>query len=549
MSRSKTPVPWLLAALVAFLTFDAFLPALRGGFLWDDMGLIVFNPRLGGSGPERLGWMFSNLHMGNYQPLSWLSYAADLALWGLDPGGFHLTNMVLHAVNAVLFFFVSRRLLGRVFPTEPRRETALAAAAAASALLFSLHPLRVESVAWVAERRDVLSGVFFQGGILAYLAMCSSVEAGRGRRGWLALTAAAFLLAVLSKGIAVTLPLTLIVLDFYPLKRLPWPARRWTEPEAAGVWAEKVPLLALSLAAGTAGYAGLSAHWPMLASDAGGWSGRLAQAFYSLVFYPWKTVAPFQLIPLYERPAGIGLWVHPFTVSMLAVLGITALLLRWRARWPGALAVWVYYGVTLAPVMGIARFGDQLVADRYSYLSCLGWPLLAGGGMMALWRKRPSAGRLGALSAAAAVLSAALFVLTWRQTERWRDERSLWAHAVEVDPGQALPRDKLGSALAREGDLDAAIEEFRAAVRLRPGFAAARHNLGHALALQGRWDEAVAHYREALRLAPGSRKTRRQLDLALDAMKRAGAAALPRAARGVSSPSAMRYDRGPGGRP
>ena len=211
-------VDWLVPALIALVTFAAFLPTLHNQFVnWDDDENFLDNPHYRGLGWTQLRWMWTTFHLGHYIPLTWMTFGLDYRLWGMNPFGYHLTSLLLHAANAVVFFFVVHRILTLALPRPSERGRALAVSAGFAALVFAIHPLRVESVAWATERRDVLSGLFYLVTILVYLRACEGEK--RGRR-WYWLAVATFVCALLSKAMVVNLPIVLLILDVYPLRRL-----------------------------------------------------------------------------------------------------------------------------------------------------------------------------------------------------------------------------------------------------------------------------------------------------------------------------------------
>src|SRR5213593_1087936 len=235
----------LVPVLVALVTFAAFLPALQNQFVsWDDDENFLDNPHYRGLGWSQLHWMWTT-HQSHYIPLTWMTHGLDYLLWGMNPFGYHLTSLLLHAANAVAFFFVVRRILKRALPSPSERGHALAVSAGFAALVFAIHPLRVESVAWVTERRDVLSGLFYLSAILVYLRAC---ERGARGRGWYWLSVAVFGCALLSKSMVVNLPVVLLILDVYPLRRLGGFVGWWSEP-ARRVYVEKIPFVLLAAAA------------------------------------------------------------------------------------------------------------------------------------------------------------------------------------------------------------------------------------------------------------------------------------------------------------
>ena len=487
----------LAPALVALATFAVFSGALRNGFVnWDDNVNFLTNPHYRGLGWANLRWMFTTLHLGPYQPLSWLTCALDYLLWGMNPLGYHLTNVLLHAANAVMFYEVSLWFLSRapVLSTGPGLAPRVAAALAA--LLFALHPLRVESVAWITERRDVLSGFFYLWAAYAYLRQHESP--GRSDRGWQVQCWAAFVLALLAKGIVITLPAVLLALDFYPLRRLPSEARRWFDASGRRVWLEKLPFLAPALLIALVGFIGQRHAQAVIAESS---AAHAAKACYGLAFYLWKTIWPVGLCPMYESPLPLDPLAWPFLVSAAAVALITWRLFLYRRRWPAGLTAWVCYAVTLAPVLGLVPFGPQLAADRYSYLACLPWPLLAASCFTWAWPRAKAGGR-AALGLAAAIALASLVGLTWRQVGFWRDSASLWSRVLAVRPRTEIAHVNLGIALAEQGKVEEAIAHYREALGIRPDHAEVHGDWGIALAGQGKVEEAIAHYREALRLKP-----------------------------------------------
>lgn len=525
---------WALAA--ALITFAVFLPALRNGFVgWDDPENILLNQNFRGFGPAQLKWMFTTFHMGPYQPLSWLSYAADHLVWGLNPFGYHLTNVLLHAAGAAVFFLLALRLLSLASGEESPRGLALPAFFAA--LFFSLHPLRVESVAWATERRDVLCGLFYILAAFWYV----STRRGEGLLRRNALPLAAFLLALLSKGMAVTLPLALLILDIYPLRRLPADPRRWAEPEFRAVWLEKVPYFLLAAVFGAVGYVGQEVGSGITPYSQTGLGARAAQILFALLFYIRKTLLPLELSPMYQLPAGYGLTGTASLLTAGALAAITAAAFYARRRWPAVPAALAAYACMLLPVSGIVKFGDQAAADRYSYLPGLGFALLAGGALLIVRR------RLGRKAAAALVLAALLTLagLTWRQQGFWKDSGTLWSHALELDqnthqahnnlagfllakgdfagaelhyaealrlnPDYAEAHNNFAGLLARKGDLEGALRHCLEAARCNPLFPAPHLNAGIALYKLGRPDEAAAQFREALRLKPDYEQAARYL--------------------------------------
>ena len=498
---------------LALITFLAFLPVLSNDFVaWDDRRNLYDNAAYRGFGWPQLRWMFTNYTLGHYIPLTWLSFGLDYAVWGMDPVGYHLTNLLLHIAGTVAFFFVARRLLQRATAFS---EAAVGIGAAVSALFFAIHPLRVESVAWATERRDVLSGALFFLAILTYL---QAADAGGSRRRWLlSASVGAFLLALASKSIVMMLPLVLILLDAYPLRRLHGGPREWLGQSQRWVWLEKVPYLLLGGAGAVVSY---YAHAYGATPHESPWLSRVVTSLYGLWFYIVKTAVPVGLSPMYEAPAHIPPLEARFLVSAVGMVGVSLVAVLLRVKWPAGLALTIYYGIFIAPVSGLVHIGGFiLTADRYSYLSCLGWAVLVGavaGAVVdgpARGTLRPSLTRL--VAGVAAVWFLCLGILTWRQAQVWHDTESLWRHAVTVTPECALCHKFLGESLVYRGAPLAGLEHLEHALALRPERVEFRVGVGVAFAQLGMWAEALDQYRRVLERYPGQIDARNDLAMAL----------------------------------
>jgi protein O-mannosyl-transferase len=508
-----------LPALIFAAALAAFLPATGGAFLnWDDVENLVANPHYRGFGPAQLGWIFTAVHMGHYVPVTWLTFALDYLLWGMNPAGYHLTSAVFHAVNAGLVYLLAARLLEAGFAgaSPAPLPGALRGGAALAALLWALHPLRVESVAWVTERRDVVSGFFALGAVLAYVTAARHPgSSGRLHRGFYWTAVSAFLLAAFAKSIVVGLPLVLLALDVYPLRRLSlsqgavrdrgW---RW---RALRILVEKLPFFGVAaLAAGT--MLAIGFRWGILAPVAAeGLTQRLALTAYSLVFYLGKTLWPWPLSPLYTLYRPVDPLTARYVLPALAALALTFTLIAFRRRWPAGLTAWVAYITLLLPASGIFPHGPQVAADRYSYLPGVACALVAGAAVPWGWRAW-RAGRLStpvarAALAAAVLLVVGLSVLTERQIGIWRDSVTLWQHAAWADPDSDVPLFYLGWALAEARRYDEARAHFEASRRRVPAtlpLLRAQFTLHLALveAQAGRPAEAERQLREALTADP-----------------------------------------------
>src|SRR5881628_1431255 len=434
-------------------------------------------------------------HLGHYIPLTWMTLGLDYLLWGMNPFGYHLMSLLLHAANAVVFFFVVHRILTLALTSPSERGHALAVAAGFAALVFAIHPLRVESVAWVTERRDVLSGFFYLSAILMYLRAC---ERGARGRGWYWAAVGLFAGALLSKSMVVNLPFVLLILDVYPLRRLGGFVGWWSEP-ARRIYVEKIPFVLLAAAASAVAVMAQLSKSAMIPVAHLSALGRLAVSAYGLSFYLWKMVVPLNLSPLYMRPPTVDPEAPPFILSYGLVLAITAIVLALRRRMPGLPAAWAAYVVVLLPVLGIFQSGSQIAADRYTYLAGLGWAILAGASLLACRH----ATRFLIRGSAVGVL-VGLGVLTWNQVHVWHDSEKLWTHALAIDPKSSAAHSNLGSALIAQGKPAEASEHFREALRINPNDADDHTNWGTALARQGKLAAASEHYQQVLQIKPDS---------------------------------------------
>ena len=490
------PTAWIAFGL-GLLTFAVFLPALWNEFVhWDDQVNIIKNRGYRGLGPDQLRWMFSTILMGHWIPVTWLTFGVDYTLWGMKPFGYHLTSVVLHALDVAFLYLVALRLL-RMARTWPERARNVGAAAAA--LFFGLHPLRAESVAWVTERRDVLSMALFLLSVLLYL---RAHDEPPSRRRLIVLSVLSFAVGLASKSMIMTLPAVLVILDIYPLRRLRFEPGSW--PTNRAVLFEKVPYAVLGLVGAGLGYYGQQANHYFTSLDRYPLPARIAIIGAATLFYVWKTVLPIGLSPMYELPAHVGLLDIRFGAAWLAVLTLTAVAVILRRRCPAILAGWASYLVMLAPVSGIAHAGYQVASDRYSYLPSLGLALLVGAGLGGLLAYRGSARPAFVHTAAGAIVAliAALGVLSWQQVQVWRDTGTLWTYAIEAEPTCSVCHANLGVWLNNNNNYDAAIHHLETALSLRPDRTGPRMYLGMALVNARRPQDGIVQFEKRLAEKP-----------------------------------------------
>ena len=469
-----------------------YAPVARYNFVnYDDPDYVSDNSHVRqGLTPDNVGWAFTTLAEANWHPLTWLSHMLDYQVFGAWAGGHHLVNVALHAANSLLLFLVLKRMTGARWPS------------AAVAALFALHPLHVESVAWVAERKDVLSTLFWILTLGAYVRYAA-------RPGWGRYAAVFLLLALglMAKPMLVTLPLVFLLLDYWPLGRLegrgPAPALGPADRPAARArpWAlvlEKVPLLALSAASSVTTYVAQQSGGAMAFGGEVAFSQRLTNALVAYLGYLGQMVWPLRLAIFYPYVQDRPLWQPLVAAALLAA--VTGLVL-WQARRRPYLAVgWLWYLGTLVPVIGLVQVGKQAMADRYTYVPLIGLFLAIAWGVADAtrgWRRR----RL-VLAPASLVLLAALAGLAHAQVGYWADGKSLFGHAVEATSGNAMARCNLALELLDEGRYTEAEALFAEAMRIDPLEAGAYSGLGYIRRQQGRVDEAIQYHRQALRMRP-----------------------------------------------
>lgn len=450
---------------------------------FDDGGYVTSNQEvLSGLTGHGLRWAATAFRNANWHPLTWISHMTDVEFFGPEPGAHHVVNAVLHAVNAVLLFLVLRAATSAFWPS------ALVAA------LFAVHPLNVESVAWVSQRKSVLSTFFLFLTLGAYLSWVR--RGGAGRR---LLVVLLFALGLLAKPMLVSVPLLLLLLDFWPLAR--------TGEGGVGVRAllfEKLPLVALAAASVVATFLAQSSGRAVVSTAAYPLPQRLANAAVSCVTYLRDAVWPAGLACFYPHPASIGETTPlPEAVGAAALLaGITWVAVATRRSRPWLLFGWAWYVISLLPVIGLVQVGSQARADRYAYVPMIGIFVAAVWEIASRVRGREVARK--AASAAGAAVVVALGIVAFLQVRTWRDDERLYGHALEVTRSNWLASNNLGNVWLSRGEPARALAAFRDAVRMKPDYDQARYNEGLALEVLERPEEAVGAFRESVRLNPGN---------------------------------------------
>jgi tetratricopeptide (TPR) repeat protein len=565
---------WLLALLLALMTMALYWPATQCDFVnYDDTMYVTDNSHVtSGLTLANAGWALRSGYAANWHPVTWLSHMLDCQMFGLRPWGHHLTNVLLHALNAGLVFALLRQMTGATW-----RSLLVAA-------LFALHPLRVESVAWVTERKDVLASFF---GLLALMAYARYAQ-GRGRKsegrrpkaegnpksearspkpeaagpwsvvsgpstlrsvtedgstlrssatedGWslshlpspvfYLLSLFLFALGLLSKPMLVTWPFVMLLLDYWPLGRMQNAECRMRNAKATDtqhatrntlhvplpLLVEKIPFFVLAVAASVVTFLVQQRGGAVMAAENLPLGARCGNALISYGRYLGKLFWPTELAVFYPRPEQ---W--PLAKVLLAggvILGLSVLVWVPRRRAPYLLVGWLWFLGTLVPVIGLVQVGQQAMADRYTYLSSLGVLVLAvwgGYGLTRRWRY----GVLGLAVAGGAALVLCL-ALTRQQLGYWKDSEALFRQALEVTENNQIAHNQLGTALDKKGQMDEAIRQYQEAVRVKPDYADAHNNLGAALDEQGQSDEAIRQLQEALRLKPDHAEAHNNLGIAL----------------------------------
>lgn len=496
-----------LCALLVLLTFAAYWPLHRSGFVdYDDPEYVTGNPHVReGLSVKGVLWAFTSTNASNWFPLTWLSHMTDCQIYGMNPAGHHLTGLLFHIANALLVFFFFNRTTGGIW------QSGFAAA------VFAVHPLHVESVAWISERKDVLSAFFGLLAIICYVKYTEWYTVRESRfkavKGHLtnhhspitvyAACLAAYAFSLMSKPMLVTLPFVLLLLDI-------WPLDRFRKTSTFRLVLEKIPMIALSLISciitmsvqrGAIAVSVMEQPAAMTFQTRDFPLGlRLSNAIVAFIRYIWLMICPKGLCILYPHPRN-SLPAWQVTLSLLMLAAITAAVF-YMSRRRYLIVGWLWFIVTLIPVIGIVQVGSQAMADRYMYLPSIGILIIAAWGCSDLLAGRPKTKT--AAWVPAVLLVAALSLCTRTQTGYWKDSFSLFSRALAVTSGNYIMHNNLGNVFHKEGRLNDAIGQFQQALAIEPDNPEANNNLGNVLSDQGKLDDAARYYRRALKSAEGS---------------------------------------------
>ncbi len=516
--QGKIPAtPIFICFLLIVATLVIYWPVIHCDFLnYDDPDYFTSNTHvLTGFTPGNVVWAFTSGHAANWHPVTWLSLMLDAELFGKGSVGPHLTNLLLHAANTVLLFLLFRRLMS-LRPEQSVGATAPQAGAtwrsALVAALFALHPLHVESVAWVTERKDVLSAFFGLLSLWAYVRFIEEfkIQSSKFKVNY-AFSLLFFALGLMSKPVLVTLPLVMLLLDWWPLGRVT--CDRWRVTGVASLVTEKIPFFVLSAASCVVTFMVQQKGGAVAALTRYSLSERTANAFVSYARYLGKMFWPTALTSPYPHPGHWSLWLGLFAVALFATLCIVAV--RWGQKFPFIPVGWFWFVGMLVPVIGLVQVGNQSMADRYTYLPLIGVfvVLVWGMGEVCLsWRvpKQP-------VIFLATIVLAACALQTRNQLGYWRNNETFFRHALAVTKNNYVACVNLGTWLSKRGQIAEAMDLFRRALRMNPDDSDVLYNLGNAFAKLGDWDNAIADYRRALQITPDQADILDNLGFALTA--------------------------------
>ncbi|MCJ7772589.1 MAG: tetratricopeptide repeat protein, partial [Desulfobacterales bacterium] len=440
-----------------------------------------------------------SLEYGNWHPLTWLSHMLDYQLYGLNPGNHHITNVLFHILNTLLLFVIFEKVTGHLWRS------------AFVAILFSLHPMHVESIAWISERKDVLSTFFLMLTIWSYIRYNEKYKTSS-----YVFAILFYAMGLMSKPMVVTLPFVLLLLDYWPLKRFTIEGKR-DPPKIRDhhihfrLLFEKIPFLLMAIVSSVLTYIAQSRGGAVTSFDTLPFINRVSNAIHSYVHYIYKMIFPSKMAIFYPHPILIPTWM--FIINFSIILFLTILFVKLSSRYRYLFVGWFWYLGTLFPVIGIIQIGKQAMADRYTYIPYIGLFIIITWGISDLleryqWKKKK-------IAAVTALITILLMTTAWIQTRYWSNNIKLFQHAVEVTKNNSVANQYLGLAYVSNGMIDKGIEHYLLALRVDPHYQIAHNNLGIALARKGRISEAIFHYQEAIRINPKDAKAYNNLGGAL----------------------------------
>jgi len=492
--RAQLVLKFAICAALIVITWAVFGQTVGHEFVnFDDPIYVSENDHVrAGLSWQGVAWAFTHIHSHNWHPLTTISHMLDCQLFGLKPGAHHFVNVLLHSATAALLFFLLAQFTGSpsspqdesVSPRRPDRTGAIGSSAFVAAV-FAIHPLHVESVAWISERKDVLSGLFFVLTLLAYFYYTRKPNIGR----YLSVSIL-FACGLMSKPMLVTLPVILLLLDYWPLKRL-------SGPSARRVLVEKIPLVILSIASAVGTLVAQNEGIGLVRLEVLPLSWRITNALVACLVYIWQMIWPANLALAYHHPGKLPLWQVAGAAALLVAvtLGVFAL----RKRSPYLVVGWLWYLVMLVPVLGLIQVGGQAHADRYTYLPQIGLSVAVTWGVVDLARFWRYYGAI--LGAAAAIIISALALRAANQVWYWHDSERLWRHALTVTTENDVAHLGLGQLLLDQERLDDAITELQIVVARHPNDVDARLKLASALSeKKGRMNDAIAQYEAAAKI-------------------------------------------------
>jgi hypothetical protein len=484
-----------LAVMLALAVLLSLRPVLGGEFVWDDRIILIGNSNYRGLGWPHIEWMFTTYLDGNYHPLSWLTFGVDYVLWGMNPAGYHATSLLLHICNTLLVYYTLYVFFDLIkLPGLSDRTHVLPVSAFVGALFFGIHPLRAETVGWLSARGDLVCCFFYLLTVIAYLKYACSADL-RGPQGWLYISILFFALSLLGRAWGITLPVVLLILDAYPLRRITGISKK-----TGWVLIEKVPFALLSLLGAWLAISAKLAGGQIVSLNNHGLVARMAQALYGLCFYPVKTLLPLGLSPLYLLEKDFDPISPRFYICLFSIVLGTAVLVIYRRRLPWAIAACLAYVVIISPQLGIVQSGPQIAADRYSYIATLPFSVLVGAGTVRLLVGRLSKAvtRLALMGIIFIVVT--FSVLSYAQSQIWHDRSTLWNHVIGLNPNNDIAYYNLGVYLLKSGDYDLAIKNLTESSRLNPESAKPHNQLGVIYMIQGDNVLALRQFNQALSL-------------------------------------------------